>query len=102
MAITTPGIVIVRVRQTVARAIGRARLAMQPQGKWANLPGHRLELVGTGFDIRLEKRTLCTQLQLVYSAYDPEGNNIAFTPGNLPGLKDLVEQQARAREEFNL
>jgi hypothetical protein len=100
-----PWIVIVRVKQLVARARSRARRSARPDSQWAAMPGNRLELGATGYDIRLvqlQPTQIGAGLRFIYMAYDPEGNAMASTPGDLEGLKRLVEDQARNRQEFKL
>lgn len=95
-----PHIVIARVSRLINGL--RTKQAADDNG-WFKLKGGRIELAGTGFQIRTEIRPDDNdQQKLSFVAYDPEGNLIALTSGNLPGLKALCEQQARARQEFDL
>lgn len=102
MTLRPPAIVIARVKRVISRAISGARLAMNADSQWLSLPGS-LELKQTGYQIRHVKLTTQqgTPVQ-TFAAYDPDGNLIASTPGNLEGLKQFAEQQARQRQEFDL
>lgn len=97
-----PPIVIVRVKRLFTRALMRANQAIKSGEGWARMPGARQELIGTGFEIRHEQKTVEGRPLLVFVAYDPEGNFIASSPGNLTGLKQFVEQLSRQRQEFDL
>lgn len=95
-------IVVARVKRLLATIRTRAARATLPDSQWGKMPGQRQELIGTGFEIRMEPRLICGEKQMVFCGYDPEGREIAYTPGNLQGLKELLEQNARARQEFDL
>lgn len=75
---------------------------MSADSHWLSLPGS-LELKATGYQIRLVKRTSTQGLPMqTFAAFDPDGNLIASTAGDLDGLKQFAEQQARHRQEFDL
>jgi len=96
-----PHIVIARVSRLLNGL--RPTKAQQLDDGWFKLKGGSLELAGTGFQIRHELRRDDNDVaRAAFVAYDPEGHFIAFTHQNLPGLKALCEQQARARQEFDL
>lgn len=97
-----PPKVFALTKRLVATAIGRARSAQRNPSPWRTLPGNRLELSDTGYDIRMELHKVGEKYRFVYAAYDPEGNTLAMTPGQLDELKAFVEVQARARQEMQL
>lgn len=97
-----PPKVFAMTKRLFATAVSRARLATRTDSPWRKLPGHRLELADTGYDIRMELHKLDGKYRFVYAAYDPEGNTLAMTPGLLDELKAFVEVQARARQEMQL
>lgn len=98
-----PAIVFARVKRVIARAISAARLAMKADSQWKKLPGS-IELEDTGYQIRFVQISSTPHGQPIqaFAAYDPEGNLIASTPGNLEGLMQFAEKQARQRQELDL
>lgn len=98
---STPHIVVAKVSRMLMSLRSRTAKATREDG-WFALPGNRLELNGSGFEIRMERRHIDGQDQLAYCGFSPEGAEIAYTANNLKGLQQILEQQARARQEFDL
>lgn len=80
----------------VAAALA-ARAEVQASPRWTALPGGRIELGCTGFQIQL----VTDARQDPYTAFDPEGRRMA-TGFHLDALKRFAEQHAAWRAEFAL
>ena len=68
----------------------------RPSGNWAALPGGRLELGCTGFEIHYRTDPRYTP----FAGYDPEGRQLVHGY-HLDEMKRVLEQHAAWREQFN-
>lgn len=100
MSVKTLFLAMRDMRQLLAKA--KASVAEAPsQGPWRPLPGQRLELGETGWQIHMLTQRLDGGGELVYyRAFTPEGNAYAHTLHDLDRLKSDCEEQARFRKEF--
>lgn len=75
-----------------------APAAEAPRLEWRTLPGQRLELVPSGYQIHLER----AGGEVLYRLYTPEGQSAGWTCNGLQDLKRYGEQLARDRAEFEV
>ena len=68
----------------------------RPSGNWAALPGGRLELGCTGFEIHYRTDPRLTP----FAGYDPEGRQLVHGY-HLDEMKRVLEQHAAWRDQFN-
>lgn len=96
---------IARVKRVVATAAARACRGRAQDGSdavWLRLPGQILELGTTGFQIRLEPRSVGDQTHMCFVGYSPEMKSLAWSADNLTELKTYIERQASYRRELQL
>jgi hypothetical protein len=100
-----------RASRVVAQAMSRVRLhtaihiqrGENPNTKWIAMPGNRLELACTGWQIVIERRNVIFQGQrTVYIGLNPEGDEVAASITDLQQVKQAVERMAADRQEFQL
>ena len=100
-----------RASRVVAQAMSRVRLhtashiqrGENPNTKWIAMPGNRLELACTGWQIVIERRRLMfAGERTVYIGLNPEGDEVIAHVTDLQQVKQAVERMAADRQEFQL
>lgn len=99
-----------RASRVVAQAVSRVRLHTathiqlgQNPNKWVAMPGNRLELACTGWQIVIERRLLLfAGVRTVYVGLNPEGDEVIAHVTDLQHVKQAIEKMAADRQEFQL
>lgn len=99
-----------RASRVVAQAVSRVRLHTathiqlgQNPNKWVAMPGNRLELACTGWQIVIERRNFIFQGErTAYIGLNPEGDEVAASLTDLQHVKQAIEKMAADRQEFQL